>query len=303
MFRPYSYRELKGRPIPGHDWLVEGLWEKGDRVMFVGGEGDGKSTLLRQIAFKAASGLHPFLPRTLDRPVRTLLVDFENTEAQTMRKLEALGRFADPDDMLHVVFAPQGMNVLSGDGQVALNVLIHQVRPELLCVGPVYKMLEGDTSNDQVVLGFTKVFDKIRAQQKVTLVFEHHAPHQQEGYEVKRPFGSSVWKRWLEFGFYLEKNGTLTPFRGAREDDREWPDHLRRGDTWPWECGFTDVDKNWLVIREQYKGAEKRPSVRAIESHLGMNRNSVQRALTAHRREWDGMWQQPASSNGNGTKT
>ena len=47
---------------------------------------------------------------------------------------------------------------------------------------------------------------------------------------------SSLWMRWPEFGICLEDNGTLRHWRGQREE-RDWPEKLHWGQTWPWEAG------------------------------------------------------------------
>ncbi len=43
-----------------YDWVIPGLLEKRDRLLVTGGEGSGKSTMVRQLAILAASGLHCF---------------------------------------------------------------------------------------------------------------------------------------------------------------------------------------------------------------------------------------------------
>jgi hypothetical protein len=57
-----------------------------------------------------------------------------------------------------------------------------------------------------------------------------------------RPFGSSLWKRWPEFGYCLKLTRDsdfharmchLIPWRGPR-DERDWPAGLAAGGSWPW---------------------------------------------------------------------
>jgi replicative DNA helicase len=68
-----------------YDWLIPGLVEKADRVMLTGGEGSGKSTLVRQIAVCVAAGLHPFT--FTDTPPRcVMVVDLENGRSLSQRR-------------------------------------------------------------------------------------------------------------------------------------------------------------------------------------------------------------------------
>jgi hypothetical protein len=60
---PNSDLDLDGfltSTLPTYDWLIPRIIERQDRVLIVGGEGMGKTTLLRQIAVQAAAGIHPF---------------------------------------------------------------------------------------------------------------------------------------------------------------------------------------------------------------------------------------------------
>src|SRR5665213_1541116 len=60
-------------------WVVHGIIRRRHKLMLVGGEGSGKSWLLRFIAICAAYGVQPFR-HDLVKPVRTLIVDLENPD-------------------------------------------------------------------------------------------------------------------------------------------------------------------------------------------------------------------------------
>jgi len=69
------------------------------------------------------------------------------------------------------------------------------------------------------------------------LVMETHAPHGGNFGRDLRPFGSSVWLRWPEFGIGLRKEDDdrylVEHWRGPR-DKRTWPTALQRRREWPW---------------------------------------------------------------------
>jgi replicative DNA helicase len=76
----------------------------------------------------------------------------------------------------------------------------------------------------------------------ITMILETHSPHgsSASGRDL-RPFGSSVWLRWPEFGIGLRpvdpSNSSagvdVEHWRGPR-DVRPWPNRLMRGKRWPW---------------------------------------------------------------------
>ena len=63
------------------DWIIPGILERQERVIFTGGEGAGKTTLVRQMAILSAAGINPFTFEDMP-PVRVLVIDAENSEKQ-----------------------------------------------------------------------------------------------------------------------------------------------------------------------------------------------------------------------------
>jgi hypothetical protein len=227
--------ELLAEPDDEYDWLVENLVERGDRVIVTGGEGDGKSTLLRQIAVMVASGMDPFTHAPI-APVRVLLVDVENGRGHVKRKLRPL-RAAAGDDyqpgFLHVEIASGGVDLTTRKGADDLLAEVSDVDADLLVIGPLYKLATGDPNDEQTARNVAAVLDRVRVEAGCALLIEAHSPHAQNGTRPLRPYGASLWMRWPEFGIHLGKSGVLTHWRGPR-DERAWPRRLVRGEPWPW---------------------------------------------------------------------
>ena len=113
-------------------------------------------------------------------------------------------------------------------------------RPDLLIIGPLYKLHTGDPIDEQPAKTVAAFLDQLRAEHDLVVVLEAHSPHAPNGTKrPTRPYGASLWLRWPEFGIHLAKNGDLTHWRGPR-DERDWPDALKRGGEWPW----TPTDPN-----------------------------------------------------------
>lgn len=228
-----------------YDWLVPGLLERGDRVLFTGGEGGGKSVLVRQIAVAVACGVHPFTGTRFE-PKRVTLVDLENGERTLRRHLIRLRTHAAkigrpvPLRGLMVESVPSGVDLTRPDGEAWLSRLCEDTRPELLVIGPLYRMHATDMNKEEPARHLTRVVDMMRARHRCCVVMETHAPHAGIGPRSMRPIGSSLYMRWPEFGYGIKptkEEGVfqLVPWRGPR-DEREWPTDLRWGgpDEWSW---------------------------------------------------------------------
>lgn len=230
-----------------YDWLVNGLLERGDRFLITGGEGSGKSVLSRQIGVATAAGVHPFTGERID-PKRVLLVDLENGTRHLRRALRGLWDHATligcpiGRGMLTVESRPSGIDLTQPEDRAWLRRLCEHVHPDLLVIGPLYRMHAADMNAEEPARLLTRTIDEIRATVGCAVVLETHAPHGQSGMVRNlRPVGSSLFRRWPEFGYGLRQSDddghvmSLVAWRGAR-DERDFPDRLARGgpQEWPW---------------------------------------------------------------------
>jgi len=229
-------------------WVVPGLIRAGWRVMVVAGEGVGKTVLFRQIAILAAQGVHPLHFQQID-PVRTLIVDLENPEDSVMDVCIPIndrvkGRVKDhyQADRAWLWHRPAGLNLRSRVDRIAFEAVIAHVRPELVCMGPLYKAYEVNAhENDEMAAReIMRVFDDLRTRYGFGLMLEHHAPKETAGSKRKlMPYGSSLWLRWPEIGInlYPGDQGVETLHLGRWRGDRlenEWPESINRTDQFPW---------------------------------------------------------------------
>lgn len=218
-----------------YDWVVPDLIERGDRVILTASEGRGKSMLLRQIGVTVASGLHPFTLEPI-KPARVLIVDLENPDGLVRRSLRPLRIKAGPallQGSMGVVTRPEGLNLLDPVEAAGLDRAVGRWQPDLLCIGPLYKLALGDPIVEEVARSVAFCLDGIRARHHCAVILEAHSPHP-TGKEARpeRPYGASLWLRWPEIGLHLGEGDHLRHWRGDR-DVRSWPAALARGGQWP----------------------------------------------------------------------
>ncbi len=242
-----SVEEFLQRPSPAQSpWVVPGLFRRDWRTIVVGGEGKGKSWLLRQLGVLAAYGIHPFRFTRIPK-VKTLIVDLENPEDALWNSLDTIVRKVQRQTPDREVFnrlwwRPSGIDLRSRSSRAELESVIAQRRPELVLMGPLYKTYS-ITARDGFELPAREVqqaLDTMRMRYGFSLVIEDHAPQASGGVRDMRPYGSSFWLRWPEIGIGLvpspEQENALTVgrWRGDRTVT-DWPATLVRGTAWPWE--------------------------------------------------------------------
>jgi 5S rRNA maturation endonuclease (ribonuclease M5) len=236
------------------EWVVPGLLERGDRLIWTGFEGLGKSMFIRQLAVTVAAGLHPFLFAQCD-PKRVLLIDCENSERQSRRKFRPLAaasikhRRRVPDGGLRLIHRPEGMDLTRRDDQAWLMERVTAHRPDLLMIGPFYRLHAANINEETAARTTVAALDMARTAVDCALVVEAHAGHGEHGKNRSvRPLGSSLLLRWPEFGYGITPDGEpdadrkvrrveVKPWRGDR-DERQWPQRLiwgsERASEWPW---------------------------------------------------------------------
>lgn len=207
--------------------------------------------LARQVAIMSSAGIHPFNKGSIE-PVRTLFVDLENPERIIRRTSKAIYEKAQllkagniGSFPAHLLVKPDGIDLLKPHDRNELEQVVAMIEPQLLFLGPLYKSYldPGGRTSEAVAVQVAKFLDYIRTTYGCALWLEHHAPLGTTDGRALRPFGSSVWSRWPEFGFALSPDLVdpdlfdIKHYRGMRDATREFPTQLRKGGQFP----FTSV--------------------------------------------------------------
>lgn len=278
-------------PDPEYDWLIPGLIERGERVILTAPEGGGKSTLLRQFGVMAACGMHPFGGDDFD-PLVVVIVDLENGERHLRRKLRALVECSGDRlarGQLWLAHVPEGIDLTAVGDATWLEGQLASVEPDLVVIGPIYKMSEADPIEEVPSKAVAKVLDVVRHRFGCALLIEAHSPHESGGGKrPQRPYGWSGWKRWPEYGLYLAADGSLGRWRGDRDIDRAWPPGFRRGETHEWPfMPFVGRDVTYAKVLDVVRAAGKVPSVREIAAAADIPKSTVDRMIRNNKAHWE----------------
>ena len=233
--------ELMAKPDDPYDWVIPDLLERMDRLVITGEEGLGKSVFLRQLALMGAAGIHPFTREPM-KPIHSTIIDLENTERHVKRQLRSMWLQAktmgkDPSDRVSVDCRPGGIDICKDRDLSWINQVLDATQPDLLVIGPLYKMAPRALQTDDHVAPVIAALDSLRAR-GIALTIEAHAGHA-EGKDGRamRPRGSAALMGWPEFGYGLRWNEVgdvdMVAWRGDR-DARKWPPRIKRGGLWPW---------------------------------------------------------------------
>ena len=243
-----TLREILETEDEPEDWVIPGLFERGDRLILTGYEGLGKTTWLRQIGICAAAGLNPVTLDQLDRQIRLLFVDVENSERQWRRETRGIavvaerGGLGSPRDYVHVHTGAR-MDLRKDRDLGLVHRLVDQYQPEILVIGPLYRLTPNGINNDEEAAPLIAALDTLR-DRGLVLAMEAHAPKGSMGERNLAPRGSAALMGWPEFGFGLapqDKDETgriqtaeVVRWRGDRDRGRQWPKMLWAGGPFPW---------------------------------------------------------------------
>lgn len=240
-------RPMEARP----PWIVPGLLRVGWRIVVVAPEGIGKTVLFRQIGIAAAQGIHPLHFGPIDT-CRVLIVDLENPDdsiVDVCEPIRAKTRIATRDydpERAWLYHRPEGINLRARRDRSELEAVVASVRPDLVCLGPIYKSYDVSASESDEIAAkeVMRVFDDLRTRYRFGLLLEHHAPKGVGKARVQTPYGTSLWLRWPEIGIGLNpvdpgNNAALRleRWRGDRLKN-SWPLEIHRGregsGSWMW---------------------------------------------------------------------
>ena len=214
-------------------WVIPGMFRQRWRHILIAPEGAGKTVLMRQIGVCAAAGVHPFTMKRIPAQ-KVLIIDVENPSdavVDTMRPLMFMANKTVPEgwnkDNLMFWHYERGVNLRSRVGQAQFIDLFEKVRPNLVLMGPLYKLSRrGGGDFEQEANEVQDFLDQMRAEFSFALMIEHHMPSVRDDKKPK-PKGSALWQHWPEMGHALMKQSP-TQFRLMR-----WRDDRVRN-TMPW---------------------------------------------------------------------
>jgi 5S rRNA maturation endonuclease (ribonuclease M5) len=230
------------RPRGKVEWAIDNTMALGERLLLLGFEGTGKSTLCRQIAVMTAAGMHPFTGADID-PKRVLFIDAENHPDQVLDSWAQLvglcARHGHPVEkgMLTVLEEWESDRHLDmQSGMDWLHERVHAYRPELIVMGPLTNLAGRDLRDDEPVRRLRNAVNAARTVCNSAFVMEHHAPLKgsMDKERALRPYGSSLFLKWPDYGYGIKPTEDPTVFewhknRGPRVRSRVWPAALREG--------------------------------------------------------------------------
>jgi len=235
-----------------YNWMIPKLLEWRDRIVISGPEGQGKSTLTRQWAVMCAAGISWFNHGQRFDPLRTLIIDRENSPNQVRRGLRRIGDTADRlvgkawHSNLMIDASPSAVNILEAGDRRLIESKIVANRPDFVVFAPMYKLFQDSDgrNQEQNAQTFVKIIDDWREKYGISVLMEGHAPHGDPGSREYRITGSSVFRRWSEIGRGLTPSDRpnyfeFKKFRGDRNGEEIYvPKFLfwnpDRDGGWPW---------------------------------------------------------------------
>jgi 5S rRNA maturation endonuclease (ribonuclease M5) len=227
-------------------WVIPSLIERGDRVLWTGWEGLGKTTAIRQVAVCAAAGIQPFWPLEHFPPQVVVYIDCENRVARSRRHFRrvaaAVERFRPlAEENFRIVHRPGGVNLMDGEDAAFVLERVTAYRPDLLVIGPLYKLHEMDVNEETAARAVVRVLELAVGICESALIVEAHSSLSGTPREL-RPRGSSLFMAWPDYGIGIRRKDRaekrrvmVDDWRGPR-DETDWPRELVWGSTGelPW---------------------------------------------------------------------
>jgi 5S rRNA maturation endonuclease (ribonuclease M5) len=251
-----------------YDWAIPDLLERGERLIVTGEEGGGKTTFLRLLGVLPGHGVHP-TKLTKMKPISVLFIDCENREKLNRHKLapivvatRRIGTYTEGS--VRLIHRTDGLELETEEDRAWLRERVRAHKPDLLIIGPLYKLHTANPKDEEIARAVTRVLDTIREENNCAIVLEAHAPNEEEGrIRSLRPLGSSLYRRWTDYGIGMrvprgakdKDYAQLVHWRGPR-DERPWPVLLHRAiGGIPWEAA------DW----EQYRAHNQDSGLHAVE--------------------------------------
>jgi len=244
-----DFTDMWNTPEDIRQWVVPNMLRQNERMIITGPEGGGKSVLVAQMALGAAMGVNTMSPGLeTHEPLRVLMLDVENDRLQIKSNMKKIVPLLDEmsggvKPLIEWVDV-RDIDLSNSVERQRVIRLAKERQPQLMYLGSLYKLAPEGDRVDTAFGHVSRTVDRIRAETSTSILIEAHTGHgmQNDRNGAMRPYGSSMWLRYPEFGIGMiprrDHKGVIEikHWRGARSDDRVWPSGLRRSGTLPWQA-------------------------------------------------------------------
>ena len=165
---------LLGYEPPPPKWILDGIFEKGNKVLVVGSSKTRKSFFAIQLALCVSAGL-PFVGIDIATPRRVLLVNLENPEEWEHRRILKMSRTMQVDDYM----LGDRFWLTNGRGKFldlkAIKAEAMQHRADVIVLDPLYKLDGGaDECDMQERKRLIEDLERVSAETGAAIVYVHH---------------------------------------------------------------------------------------------------------------------------------
>lgn len=194
--------------------IVEGLLYEKTITMLSGEPGDGKSTLVSQMAIEIAGGLPVFGRYKVERPHKVGFLVNERSRLEFLERAFRFSKFMEVKaENIYLVDSYKVLNMLKDDHVELLLQCIQRDMPgvEAIFADPIYPMVSGGLSKDEPASSFCRAMTLVQAFTGAALWYNHHnvkTSHASDGTEIQRKhkfYGSQWLMAHVTGAFALER--------------------------------------------------------------------------------------------------
>lgn len=193
------------------DQVLQGIFDRGDKVAVIGGSKRRKSFFIAQLALQLASG-RDFLSWHVSKPRRVLCVQMEIASVHYHRRIRGLARdlVVSPNDLGDRlgILNTRGHDLSGAEGVERIAEMAGDFKPEVIILDPLYKLLQGDENLARDMKPVLAAFDRLAEEMGAAVVYAHHDAKGASGEKDirDRGAGSGVLGRDYDAAFSLSSH-------------------------------------------------------------------------------------------------
>ena len=175
-FGVYRGEDFMGFQFAPKNYLIEGMINEGDSVLFIGGPKAGKSLFVKQMICSLTSG-HPFLEKfEVLRPCSVLYIQLEGEALDTQARFHKMQKKVEMDAHRLTLFYSDPMRLESDEGY---HDLIRELdsaalQYDVIIIDGLYLSFNGSLSDDECVRKVLGNFRRLKHRYNSTLIVVHH---------------------------------------------------------------------------------------------------------------------------------